>query len=205
MSWILYSSPRSPFVRKVMIAAHEVGFSGRIQRQDVMTNPMRPSLEVLEFNPLGMIPTLVADGEMIFDSLVILEFLNEQAASPLFPAAAAARRDCLTRHAVANGMMDKAVRMLDETFRAEQNNDTAEHIAGFSDAQLRSVEWMGKRLQLDRFDAGDIAFVSALAYLDFRFPKIEWRNHSPAAAAWFASASERPSMQKTAMEVPPKP
>ncbi|NTF97921.1 glutathione S-transferase family protein [Rhizobium rhizogenes] len=205
MSWILFSSTRSPFVRKVLIAAHETGLSDRLLRQDIETNPMRPSIEVLKVNPLGMIPTLIADDEVIFDSLTILEFLDERSQTRLFPVGATARRECLTRHAVANGMMDKAVRMLDETFRAEQNGDTAEHIAGFSDAQLRAAEWMGKRLQANRFDAGDIAFASALAYLDFRFSKINWRSRSPDAAAWFIAVSERSSMSETAMVAPPKP
>lgn len=55
MTWKLYSSPRSPFVRKVMIAVHELGLQDMIERQDVTTTPMNPAPELLPANPLGMI------------------------------------------------------------------------------------------------------------------------------------------------------
>ncbi|SLN22689.1 putative GST-like protein YibF [Aquimixticola soesokkakensis] len=200
MTWHLYTSPRSPFVRKVMIAAHELGLADQITTQDVVTTPMTPAPELLVDNPLGMIPTLMAGERMIFDSLTILEVLNDAAGGALFPAGT--RQDCLTRHAMANGMMDKAVRILDEQFRA-QNGDTEAHIAGFVAAIKRGISWMEPRLTEGRFDAGDIAFCALLAYLDMRFPKFLWLADAPVAARWYADISTRPCVADTAFQTPP--
>lgn len=199
MSWLLYTSPRSPFVRKVLIAAHEVGLADRITRQDVNTNPMAPAEELLPDNPLAMIPTLVADGEMIFDSLTILEFFHEHAGG-LFPKGEA-RRECLTRHAMAGGMMDKSVRILDERFR-EANRDTEDHQAGYIASIRRGIGWMEPRLQPDRFDAGDIAFFALLSYLEFRYPDIDWHLRTGNLGAWYAAKAARPSVPPTAFQLP---
>jgi glutathione S-transferase len=50
----------------------------------------------------------------------------------------------------------------------------------------------------DRFDLGDIALACALAYLDFRLPKIAWRCAHRTLAAWLDEVRRRPSMQATA-------
>lgn len=199
MIWTLYASPRSPFVRKVMIAAHETGLVGRITRTDVVTTPMNPAPELAEVNPLGMIPVLVTEEGPVFDSLVILD-LFDATAGGLFPKGAA-RRAALTRHAIANGMMDKAVRILDEQFR-RQNSDTAEHLAGYVRAIRAGITWLEPGLDDTRFDAGDIALAALLAYLDMRFPHILWREGADRAAAWFAAVERRPSMQATAFTEP---
>jgi hypothetical protein len=71
----LYWSSRSPLVRKVMIAAHEVGIADRIRTQRVVVAPNGPNIEVMQDNPLGKIPTLVFDdGTSLYDSRVICEY-----------------------------------------------------------------------------------------------------------------------------------
>ncbi|MCB1419381.1 MAG: glutathione S-transferase [Notoacmeibacter sp.] len=202
MTWKLYASARSPFVRKVLVAAHELGVADRFDRIDVNTNPMNPAPELLPVNPVGMIPVLAIDGEMIFDSFVILEFLGEAAGNRLFPAGAA-RRECLVRHAVANAMSDKAVRILDEKFR-EQNDDTRVHRDGYVSSIMRGIEWSGSRVKPNRFDAGDIALATVVSYLDFRFAEIDWRSASRPLADWYEDVAKRPSMLATPY-VPPSP
>lgn len=201
MSWYLYSSPRSPFVRKVMIAAYELNLESQIICQDVVTTPMTPAPEVLAVNPMGMIPTLIVDGVAIFDSFVILEFFNEEANGNLF-GVAAMRWECLTRHSMANAAIDKAVRMIDEQFRM-QNKDTEEHVKGYINAIQRTISWMEPQLSDCRFDAGDICFAALLSYLDIRFPHILWRDGASKANEWFAIVSAKASMKKTAFRLPP--
>jgi len=98
----LHWSPRSPFVRKVMIAAHELGLADRLEtiRTRVATNQVHKGL--LTDNPIGKIPTLLlADGTILYDSVVICEYLDSIAPQPkLFPAAGAARFQALRRHAL---------------------------------------------------------------------------------------------------------
>lgn len=198
--WTLYSSNRSPFVRKVRMALAEAGLTGRVRDIAVVTNPMTPAPELAGVAPLGMIPVLVIEGgEVIADSHAILDYLGDFLPS-LFAPAGAARRDCLRRHAQADGMMDKAVRSLGERFRT-QNADTAAHIAGFA-AAIRAVldVWEAEAPDWTRAlpDAGDIAVFCALAYLDFRFADLAWRQGHPALAAWFAGFAARPSAQDSA-------
>ena len=89
---LLWSS-RSPFVRKVMVAAHEVGVAGRLATERVVVAADKPNPGVMALNPLNKIPTLVLDdGAVLFDSRVIAEYLDTLHDGPkLFPAEPAAR------------------------------------------------------------------------------------------------------------------
>ena len=99
----LHWSPRSPFVRKVMIAAHELGRGGPAsQTVRTVVAMTKPNAALLADNPIGKIPTLVLDdGTAIYDSLVICEYLDSLAGPRLFPPAGPARWTALTRHALA--------------------------------------------------------------------------------------------------------
>ena len=84
----LHWSPRSPFVRKVMIAAHEAGVAARIDCVRSVAASTRPHPELMRDNPLSKIPTLVCDdGVVLYDSRVICEYLDTLHDGPkLFPA-----------------------------------------------------------------------------------------------------------------------
>src|SRR5262245_9127917 len=86
-SMTLLWSSRSPFVRKVMVAAHEAGLAQRIRPQRVVVSANKPNPEVMAANPLNKIPTLIlADGSALYDSRVICEFFDTlHEAAPLFP------------------------------------------------------------------------------------------------------------------------
>src|SRR5689334_18204129 len=72
----LHWSPRSPFVRKVMIAAHELDLVDRIERVRTVVAMRQPNVALLSDNPLGKIPTLLLpDGTALFDSLTICDYL----------------------------------------------------------------------------------------------------------------------------------
>jgi glutathione S-transferase len=200
--WTLFASQRSPFGRKVKIALHELGLSERVNVVNVATNPMKPAPELLPYNPLGQVPTLVLDdGTVLVDSTAILDVLSElPSGGDLLPREGAARREVMQRLALADGMLDKAVRWLDERFQA-QNDDTAERIAGFRagiERTLDRLEAQTAAWQAGRFDAGDIALVCMLGYLDFRFAELPWRDGRSGLGAWFQRLSDRPSVVATA-------
>jgi glutathione S-transferase len=70
---LLWSS-RSPFVRKVVVVAHELGIADRILLDRVNVTAKETNAEVMRFNPLNKIPTLVLDdGSIMIDSPVIAE------------------------------------------------------------------------------------------------------------------------------------
>lgn len=71
----LHWSPRSPYVRKVMIAAHEMGLADRLECVRTVVGGTAPHLALMRDNPLGKIPTLVLpDGTAIYDLPVIIEY-----------------------------------------------------------------------------------------------------------------------------------
>src|SRR5215204_2291311 len=107
--WILKSAPASPFGRKVKIAAAICGFSDRLAIEGTDTGD--PADSIRRQNPLGKIPTLVLeDGTTLFDSRVIVEFLDAEAGGgKIIPAGGRERFAALRSQALADGIMDAAL------------------------------------------------------------------------------------------------
>jgi glutathione S-transferase len=188
---VLRSSPASPFGRKVRIAAAIVGLSERIEVVAADTNDPADSLR--RQNPLGKIPALIAeDGEAIFDSRVIVEYLDGLAGGGrLIPADLAARIVALTLQALADGIADAAVLQIYERRMREPDERSAkwvEHQAGKVARALAALE--SKPPRVGATDVGAIALACTLGYLDLRFAG-EWRVGHPRLVGWldgFAAA-----------------
>jgi glutathione S-transferase len=196
---LLWSS-RSPFVRKVMVAAHEVGVAGRIATERVVVGADKPNPGVMALNPLNKIPTLVLDdGAVLYDSRVIAEYLDTLHDGPkLFPAEPAARFRALRRQALGDGLMEVVVLRLGEQNRPRDIQSDS-HLASF---RLK-IDTALDRLEADGVDPapmpdiGHIAIGCALAHLDFRFAADAWRAGRPGLAAWFGAFAARPSVGAT--------
>jgi glutathione S-transferase len=195
---ILHWSPRSPYVRKVMIAVHEMGLQERIRTVRTVVGGTTPHMELMTINPLGKIPTLeLPDGRAIYDSPVIIEYLDTLHTGPrLYPTAWPERLDALRRHALGQGMLDTALALLGEGFRpAERQSDPHKELWRLKlrscvDALEREAEALGG----SPFSIGHLAIGVALAYLDFRFAAMNWRQGHPQLAAWHDSFNARPSV-----------
>jgi len=150
-------------------------------------------------NPLGKIPTLVLeDGSVLYDSPVIIEYLDTLHAGPrLCPPDGAARWTALRRHALGQGMLDVALACIGERFRPAERQ-SAPHVELWL-TKLRScvdaLEAEAEALAADGFTIGHLALGVALSYLDFRFGKLAWREEHPKLAAWHAAFDARPSVQ----------
>ncbi len=196
----LHWSPRSPFVRKVMIAAHELGVADRLQAVRTVVAMIKPNLELLPENPLGKIPTLVLDdGTPVYDSLTICEYLDSLAGPRLFPAAGPARWTALTWHALGNGLLDTLILWRNERDKPLQQQ-TPEWLAGFAlktTSSLNRLQAMAPALEAAPFGIGHIAIGCALSYLDFRFADQGWRQARDALSAWHRMFEGRPSVQAT--------
>src|SRR5262245_2201722 len=195
----LHWSPRSPFVRKVMILAHEAGLVDRLTLVRTVAATTKPHPDLMRDNPLSKIPTLVLDdGTVLYDSPVICEYLDELNAGPkLFPRDRTARLTALRRQALADGFLDFLLLLRDERARG-QPSDT--HLASFATrrkATLAAMESEVDALAAAPFDIGQIAFGCALGYLDFRFAAEDWRAHHPRLAQWYTGFSARPSVRAT--------
>ena len=187
----LHWSPRSPFVRKVMIAAHELGVAERIETVRTVVGFEQVNQGLLADNPINKIPTLVLDdGRAIYDSLVICEYLNEMAGGALF---AGEKYEALTRHALLNGFLDALILYRHERTRAAPSQPALDAFAMKTSSALRAIALP----PAGRVDIGDITLGVALGYLDFRFPDVDWRATRPDLATWFAAFNERPSMIAT--------
>jgi len=195
----LHWSPRSPFVRKVMIVAHETGLVDRITRVRSVAAATQPHTALMQDNPLSKIPTLVLDdGTALYDSPVICEYLDQLHDGPkLFPADFPARLISLRQQALADGFLDFLLLLRDERARAQPS---AAHLASFAAkraAVLAALEREAPALAAAPFTIGHIAIGCACSYLDFRFATEGWRAEHPQLAAWHAMFAARPSARAT--------
>lgn len=197
----LHWSPRSPFVRKVMIVAHEVGVANKLQCVRTVAAMMKPHPELMADNPLSKIPTLVLDdGTVLYDSSVICEYFDGlHGGAKLFPASAPERMTALRRQALGDGWLDALVLWRGELMRpAEQQSKP--YLASFAarnEATLAALEREAPELESSAFSVGHVAIGCGLAYLDFRFADRQWRKDHPRLASWHATFSARPSFRAT--------
>lgn len=205
-SMTLFHNPASPYVRKVMVLLHETGQLDRVALQHSQLSPVSPDAALNQDNPLGKIPALrLADGNVLYDSRVILDYLDQQhVGNPLIPREGSARWRRLTLAALADGIMDASVMIRYEVaLRAPEK-----HWDQWLDAQRDKIRRALAVLEADaiaeltsHFDVAAISVACALGYLDLRHSDLEWRKTHPQLAAWYFEVSQRPSMLATMPKV----
>jgi len=178
-------SPSSPFVRKIRIAASLLGLEKDIKAEPAETTS--PSDTVRQQNPLGKIPTLVLeDGSTLFDSRVILEYLDHRAGGGrIIPKDATARFAALRLQALADGILDASILQVYEgRFRPAERHEPkwVEHQAGKVARGLAALEAAPPGLGSPP-DVGQITVACTLGYRDFRFGE-GWRKDHPRLVAW---------------------
>nr|WP_067295025.1 glutathione S-transferase [Marinobacterium profundum] len=203
----LYYSAASPFVRKVLVTAHELGSADQLELLNAAANPVDPNLTIAAFNPLGQVPTLITDtGEVLCDSRVICEYLDSQAGGTLFPQGEA-RWAALVLQSHADGLLDAALLARYERITRPEVLQWDEWEAGQMGKISRTLDLLERDIALiegasgpaeQRLDMGTIALGCALGYLSFRFPDFNWREDRIGLTAWFERFSQRPSMLQTA-------
>jgi glutathione S-transferase len=197
----LHWSPKSPYVRKVMVCAHELGIVDRLELVRSVAAMLKPNPAIMVDNPLSKIPTLVrGDGPPLFDSAVICEYLDAQAGGALFPAGGEARWNALRRHALGDGLLDALILWRNERERAQPLPVLIDAFALKTRAVLALLEGEAAASGAPGAttpDIGDIAIGCALGYLDYRFGTLAWRTDAPRLAAWFDALGARPSFRAT--------
>src|SRR3989344_4717507 len=198
----LYGSLTSPYVRKARILIREKDLACEF----VVADAWAADSPIPALNPLGRVPVLALDnGELLFDSPVIVEYLDVHKAPALLPAAGDARWEMLRWEALADGILDAVVVRLLESRRpvAQQSSD---NIRRQEEKVARSLEYIARRLSngpwlmSDRFTLADLAIGVALEYTDFRYPH-DWRRRHPRLGSWLAGIGARPSFIET---LPPR-
>ena len=197
----LFGSPGSPFARKVRIvlAEKQIPHEYEVQRGSAPGSP------VPRFNPLGKVPTLVLDdGRGLYDSPVIVEYLDTLGSGPrLIPEAPAERFEVKRWEALGDGIAEAAVHINHERREpAEKQKDAAwfQRQRDKVDRGLAAMEQdlgRGEFCFGGRFTLADIAAGYALSYMDFAVPDIEWRKGHPALARLAGRLFARPSFSTT--------
>ena len=196
----LIGSYTSPFVRKVRIVLAEK----KMECEFDIDSPWTADSAVPNHNPLGKIPVLLLDdGTPLFDSRVIVEYIdNVTPNNKLFPAPNRERIEVKRWEALADGLLDAAVAALLEGKRPD-----GEKSASWIERQLgkvdRSLAFMTDELGEKNFCMGthfsmaDIALGTALGYLNFRFPAIDWQERHANLAKLYDKLMQRPSFAET--------
>ncbi|MGC1388051.1 MAG: glutathione S-transferase [Steroidobacteraceae bacterium] len=196
----LFYAATSPFVRKCLASAYELGLRERLELMPAAPHPVNRDRTVVASNPLGKIPTLITDdGAVLYDSRVICEYLNAVADGALIPPHGPARWRVLVDQALADGVMDAAVLVRYESAARPEQLRWNDWITGQLDKVTCGLAELERRAHgfAERVDAGTIAVGCALGYLDFRFASLEWREKWPDTAAWFERFAKRESMVAT--------
>lgn len=201
----LFYSPISPYVRKVMVVATEVGLESQIER--LPTDISQPDAHFHAHNPLGKVPTLITDdGQVLFDSRVICEYLDSlHHGHKLFPADPAQRWPALRWQALADGMIDAAVLCRLEVFMRPESMRFQPWIErNWSKVQrgLDALEADAPVMAKSPLSIGHVAAACALGFLDFRFATMPWREGRPLLDAWFTTMADRVSMSTTVPREP---
>ena len=186
-------SPTSPFVRKVVVLAKELGIENKIELQH--TNTTDPELSAQ--NPLGKVPSLLLDdGSSLYDSPVICAYIDS--ASKFHPTGGQARWTAARRQALADGIMDAGVLGRGEALRPA--GEKSEKFIALQKTKLNNA-MNALEKEADGFgdgiDIGLIAVAAALGYMDFRYASENWRSTRPRLARWYDRFTQRPSMQTT--------
>ena len=195
----LHWSPRSPFVRKVMIFAHEAGVADRFDKVRSVAIRTQANPDIIKDSPVGRIPVLVlVDGVALSGSYPICEFLDSlHDGRPLIPTEAPQKWRELELHGIADGLLDTLVAWRGEFMRPQAHQGICDTSLGKTNACL---DWLERRCQTfasEDYSVGQITTGVALDYLDFRYSELDWRKDRPALSEWHQSFLKRPSTQLT--------
>jgi glutathione S-transferase len=198
MTLKLHWSPKSPYVRKVMICAHELGVVDRLELVRSVAAMLKPNARLMEDNPLSKIPTLVLDdGFALFDSVVICEYLDDLAQGSLFPKQGADKWQALRWHALGDGLLDALILWRNEREREVPLRTLMEAFELKARAALKVLDDEAQALAETDLSIGHVTIGCALGYLDYRFDTLGWRAIAPRLAEWQADIARRPSFQST--------
>ena len=201
----LYTSPTSPYARKVRVVLAEK----KIECEFIDEDPWSENTAIAQLNPLGKIPVLILDdGTAIYDSRVIVGYLDTVSpVSRLIPEPSRQRIAVQRWEALADGICDAASAIV-----REQKRPTKQQSKDWIDRHFRKIRLGVQELAKDLEDKtwcngegyslADIATGCALGYLDLRHPSIDWRAEFPNLAKLTERLAKRPSFAETAAPRP---
>ncbi len=197
----LFYTPTSPFVRKVLVVAHELGLAGRIETVLLRPSPMMSDPTLSRANPINKIPALVTDdGDSLYDSPVICEYLNTLAPErPLVPASGHDRWRVLRVQALCDGVLDASILTFYERAQRPKELWWPAWIDGQTQKARQGLDALEAEVARfgDEVDLAQICAGVALGWIEFRDVLGDIRATRPKLAAWYERFRARPSMRAT--------
>ncbi|WP_432786070.1 putative GST-like protein YibF [Oligella sp. MSHR50489EDL] len=195
----IFYSAASPYVRKCLVAAEELGLTDKIELLNCAAHPINRDRNIIEHNPLGQVPTFFTDdNEVLFDSFVICSYLNELGNGKLL----GDKKNywlIMKNHSIADGLMNAALILRYETGVRPSELEWKDWTSGQFDKIRTAIAYFENNI--DELEGGvnlvNITLACGLSYLDFRLGEFDWRKDAPKVAAFHKNFSERESMRKT--------
>jgi glutathione S-transferase len=195
----LVGSRTSPYVRKIRVLLAERQVAHEFLEESAWT----AGTTVPRYNPLNKVPALqLDDGECLYDSRVIAEYLDAMSGGRFLPAEARARARAQCRQALGDGIADAGITAFLERKREVSRQD-APWIARQLDKVDAGIGAVAKALGEAPFlggpelDLADMACGCALFWVEYRMPEIRWRETHPRLGAWARRLEARPSFEAT--------
>lgn len=195
---LLYQS-HSPYARKVLVCAHELGLAERLDVVHHETSPTNRNDAVFAANPLGKVPVLLTpDAGALFDSVVICDYLDRLGgAGSLIPRDGPARYEALRLQALAQGLCDAGIALRWETVRRPQALRYPPLAEGQASKLVEAYDHLETQAPFaGAVTIGQIALATALAWLEFR-DMPDFRQRAPRLAEWHDAFCQRLSIQAT--------
>lgn len=192
MARLLYYTTGSPYARKVRIFLLEKNLSCEL----IETDLIHKSPEFLKIAPLGKVPLLIdEDGTKLWDSTLIVEYLEETYPGPSFyPSDRQDRLQCRQWNAFGDELTNHAVVLWygrDESVKPKHHAAIERLLALLDEHLSHSAYLVG-----DTWTVADISVMSALGYYTFRFGE-QWQQQYPRVGEWFQRLHERESVKLT--------
>ncbi|MBT5953791.1 hypothetical protein HOG98_03625 [bacterium] len=195
----LYTTHRSPYARKVLITAIEKGFMNEISCVEVDLRNKPPELQ--KANPLGKIPALVTNsGTCYYESSIICDYLDSLSEPRLMPLDPNSQIEVRNLCALSDGITNLAVDHFKETLRPEEKQSRGllkkfQTTIGYSLTHINDLlPTFGTNIT-----PATISLISALGYVSFRLPELNWRETLPNLSEWETLFSNRESVKETAL------
>ncbi|MEP7098722.1 MAG: glutathione S-transferase family protein [Dokdonella sp.] len=195
---LLYQT-HSPYARKVLVAAHELGLAGSVEVIHHETSPTLRNTEVFALNPLGKVPILLCDdGLVLFDSNVICDYLDNLHGRPtLIPVDPKRHYRALQWQALAQGMADAGIAVRWETERRPESLRWPTMREGQLQKIAASCDLLEREMVTnDIVDIGTIALATTLSWIEYRDVYL-FRAGRPRLSSWYEEFCVRPSMRAT--------
>ncbi|HET6264889.1 MAG TPA: glutathione S-transferase N-terminal domain-containing protein [Usitatibacter sp.] len=195
----LVGTKTSPYVRKARVILAE----RRLPFEFIEESAWTADTKVPRYNPLIKVPALVLDdGESIYDSRVICEYLDAVSGGGLIPSDPAARARVRRDEALGDGIADAGITAFLERKREAARQDPtwiARQLDKVNAGIVAVAKGMGSKQYLGgtQLNMGDIACACALFWAEFRMPELRWREAHPNLKDWAERMESRPSFEST--------